>query len=165
MSYFGDYQRKAIQSGVVDQEGDYQVKITEALEGTMNDPQKGPKKYVQVKCTVNYKTYPTISIFLTEGDSFDGNYTAFCDTFGINPQGDPAAWIGRTGWIHINLKKKDGFTNMVPRWLLGDDGFVRREVAAASLGNSQGPMQNGRPVMNQPQQTAVMDDQFGDIPF
>lgn len=164
MSYFGDYQRKAIQSGVVDQEGDYQVKITEVGEGTLNDPKTGTKKYVQVKCLVNHANRPTVSIFLTEGDSFDGNYTAFCDTFGINPQGDPNAWIGRTGWIHINLKKKDGFTNMVPRWLLGEDGFVRREVAAASLGNSQGPMLRGQPVMQQPQQ-ATLEDQFGDIPF
>lgn len=168
MSYFGDYQRKAIQVGVVDQEGDYQVKITEVGEGQLTDPQKGPKRYVQVKCVVNYKTFPSVSIFLTEGDSFDGNFTAFCDTFGINSQADANSWIGKTGWIHILLKKKDGFTNMVPRWLLGEDGYVRKEVAAAALSNSQGavrqnvqaqaPIHGQAPVSND-------IDQFGDIPF
>ena len=81
MGYFNTYQRKAIQAGIVDQEGDYQVKITEVTPGTINDPRNGDKQYVQVKCLVNHKALPTISIFLTEGESFDGNFTAFCDTF------------------------------------------------------------------------------------
>lgn len=159
MGYFGDYQRKPIEAGYVDQEGDYQVKIMGYQEGQT----KEGARYVQVKCLVNYKTRPSISIFLTEGPKFDGNFTAFCDTFGINPNEDPNNWINKTGWIHIMLTKKDGFTNMVQRWILNDDGFIKEEVKRAA-GNSSRPVQAQQPA---PQQSYgdCSDQDFGDIPF
>lgn len=159
MGYFGNYQRRPIEAGYVDQEGDYQVKIMGYQEGQT----KEGARYVQVKCLVNYKTRPTISIFLTEGPKFDGNFTAFCDTFGINPNEDPNNWINKTGWIHIMLTKKDGFTNMVQRWILNDDGFIKEEVKRAA-GNSSRPAQAQQPA---PQQSYgdCSDQDFGDIPF
>lgn len=164
MGYFGDYNREGIQAGVVDQEGDYQVKIVEYTQGQINDPKEGQKQYTQVKCLVRHKAYPTISIFLTEGKTFNGNFTAFCDTFGIDPRESMEAWIGRTGWIHINLKQKDGFTNMVPRWLLAEDGYVRREVAAAA---NQGTNRQQQPVRQAPQESYgdLSNEEFGEIPF
>ena len=161
MSYFGDYQRKAIQPGYVDQEGDYQVKITGVSNGEITSRDGDKKRYTQVKCLVNHKARPVISIFLTEGDGFDGNFTAFCDTFGLQATQDPSTWAGHTGWIHIMLTKKDGFTNMVPRWLLDDQGYVREEVRrAANQGTSQSQQQ-----APQVSYGDASDQDFGDIPF
>lgn len=165
MAYFEDHHRTAIQPGYVDQEGDYQVKITGYRSGEMTNKDGKLARYTQVTCQVNYKTRPNISIFLTEGNNFDGNFTAFCDTFGIT-EGQPSpSWIGRTGWIHIMLQKKDGFTNMIPRWLLGDDGYVKADVKAAAgyIGANAGYA----PARPAPQTNAAPaeGDEFGDIPF
>lgn len=170
MGYFGDYQRKPIEAGYVDQEGDYQVKITGIKQGTLTDKDNKVQQYTQVMCLINYKGQPNISIFLTEGKNFDGNFTAFCDTFGIKPAQDMNSWIGKTGYIHILLKKKDGFTNMVPRWILGDNGYVLPEVVAAA-GVSANPVYT-QPMQQQPGPSQAHTgygtaggEEYGDIPF
>lgn len=178
MGYFGDYQRQAIQPGYVDQEGDYELTIIDIKTGELTDKDTNkPQRYTQVVCRINYKTNPQVSIFLTEGKNFDGNFTAFCDTFGIDPAGrDFAAWLNKRGFVHILLKKKDGFTNMVPRWILGDDGFVLPDVKrAANGGLAQQPLAPAAPYTPAVNTFAaamggtVVDgpdgDKYGDIPF
>lgn len=154
MGYFGNYHAQAIQPGYVDQEGDYEVMIIGLRDGCTPDG----AAFKQVQCKINYKGEPRISIFLTDGKNFDGNFTAFCDTFGL-ARGDVnfKGWIGKRGWIHILLTKKDGFTNMVPRWILNDDGYVKcpnnQQVPAVQQQQAYG------------QSTSQQEEQWGDIPF
>lgn len=164
MGYFGDYQRKAIAPGYVDKEGDYELKIVNIKTGEIDGPE-GKKRYTQVECEINWGEKPHVSIFLTEGKTFDGNFTAFCDTFGIDPAGrDFRAWIGKRGYCHILLKQKDGFTNMVPRWILRD-GYVMDEVKeAANGGLNKGQAQ--QPQQEYQQDFGIMDNDFPEeIPF
>ena len=130
MSYFDSYQRKAIAPGYVDKEGDYELSIVAIKQGKLETGER----FTQVECEINYKNNPHINLFLTEGRNFDGNFTAFIDTFGIQP--GEQSWIGKRGYVHILLSKKDGFTNMKSRWILGDDGFVLPEVKAAANGGA-----------------------------
>lgn len=159
MSFFNDYEPKAIQPGYVAQEGDYEVMILGVKDGTTPDG----AAYKQVVCKINYPGEPHISLFLTEGRNFDGQFTAFCDTFGII-RGDQnfQSWTAKRGWIHINLTKKDGFTNMVPRWILDERGYVKRVN-----GLPQPPAeQQQQPVQQQQSFGAVTNDEdWGDIPF
>lgn len=163
MSYFENTQRKAIEPSYVDQEGDYQVKITGYDQGTL-EKDGITQRYTRVTCLVNYKTRPSISIFLTEGKSFDGNFTAFCDTFGIVPEMSFDQWIGKKGYVHIMLKKKDGFTNMVPRWILNEQGYVMDEVKAAANKDARQQQPSQAPQAQQPYGNYSNDD-LGDIPF
>lgn len=173
MSYFGDYQRKSIAPGYVDKEGDYELVIIGVRTGEI-DGEDGKKRYTQVDCEINYGERPHIAIFLTEGKAFDGQFTAFCDTFGIDPtERSFNAWKGKSGYVHILLKQKDGFTNMVPRWIL-ENGYVMEEVKRAANGGlnknpTQGMMRAS--AMQQPSGNGNMgvdgtySDDLGDIPF
>ena len=158
MSYFDSgFSRKPIQTSYVEIEGDYEVKITSFKEGQTKDN----KRYTQVFCVVNCKNYPTVSIFLTEGNNFDGNVTAFCDTFDIKNPNDFNSWINKRGYVHILVNKKDGFTNNPIRWILDENGFVKEQVRNASNGTSQ--------KIEAAQSTVQMKgpdgDIYGDIPF
>lgn len=157
MGYFGNYSQQAIQKGYVENEGDYEVMILGTKDGVTPDG----ANYKQVMCKINAPGEPRISIFLTEGRNFDGNFTAFCDTFGL-PRGDTNFnnWTAKRGWIHIMLTKKDGFTNMVPRWLLGDDGYV---VRRGQQQNFQQPAQ--QQAQSYGQTTQSQEEEWGDIPF
>lgn len=59
MSYFETYQRKAVEAGYVDQEGDYMVKIRDVESGQLTTGER----YTRVICDINYKNRPSISIF------------------------------------------------------------------------------------------------------
>lgn len=158
MSYFETYQRKAVEAGYVDQEGDYMVKIRDVESGQLTTGER----YTRVICDINYKNRPSISIFLTEGKNFDGNVTAFIDSFDIKDLNNTESWKGHYGWIHILLKKKDGFTNMVHRWLLGDNGFVREEVKKEVQRLNSGTVNipsAGNTI------TGPDGDEYGDFPF
>lgn len=163
MSYFGDYQRKAITPGNVDQDGDYEVTIIGTKQGELTND-RGKQRYVQVECSVAHKNNPKISIFLTEGPSFDGNFTAFCDTFGISPNCKTFdEWKGKRGWIHIVLKQKGDFINMIPRWILGDDNYVLEDVRRAANGGTASQVQQQAAAV---QNTfGATDEELGDIPF
>jgi hypothetical protein len=131
--WIDDFQSENIQKNIVAQEGIYTLRIEKAAEGCgeMNENgTKVSKKYIRIECIINAPGYPTVSVFLTEGKSFNGEATAFFDTFNLN-HGDWAYghWIHHYGNMFIRLKQKDGFTNMVPRYLLGEDGFVDKSQA------------------------------------
>lgn len=160
MGYFNNYQEAAIQAGYVDHEGDYEIMILGTQEGSTNDG----TAFMRVMCKVNAPGEPPISIFLTDGKNFNGNFTAFCDTFGL-PRGntDFQSWRGKRGIVHINLVKKDGFTNMIPRWILDEHGYVVRN------GHNAAPQKNyqQQPAQQQPygSTTQSQEDEWGDIPF
>lgn len=129
MAYFEDYKRWRIEPGVVDQEGQYLLRIVDIKQGTI---ERTNERYTQVDCEILYKNNPHVSIFLTEGRNFNGNLTAFIDTFGIQNVQDFNSWKGKTGYVQILLRVKDGYKNMVPRWILGNDGFVIPDVKKAA---------------------------------
>lgn len=153
MGFFNDYQAQAITPGHVENEGDYEVMILGSEDGTTPDG----AQFKRVVCKINYKGEPRISIFLTEGKNFNGNFTAFCDTFGL-PRGDNNfdSWKGKRGWIHINLVKKDGFINMIPRWILDEKGYVR---------NAQNVQQVQKPVVNTQPKQGQNTDGWNQEPF
>lgn len=152
MAYFEDYQPQALRANIVPKEGIYLCKISEMTQGTLEDG----RRYVQVKCIINCEGKPIISIFLTEGNNFDGNLTAFYDTFGIERNNMSfESWKDKRGYLRILLQKKGEYTNMVPRYILNDEGYVER------------PRQNNsfnQPAPNYPEPSASNDD-FGDISF
>lgn len=156
MGGFNNYQPKAITPGYVDHEGDYEVMILGLREGRTPDG----AYYKQVVCKINFPGEPKISIFLTEGNNFDGQFTAFCDTFGLQ-RGDQNfnSWTGKRGWIHIMLTKKDGFTNMVPRWILDENGYVKTRRTTAE---QPAPVETSQPYG---QTTPEQEENWGDIPF
>lgn len=168
MGFFGNYHEQPIQKGYVEKEGDYEVMILGTKDGRTPDG----AMYKQVLCKVNAPGEPRLSIFLTDGRNFDGNFTAFCDTFGL-PRGneDFNYWVGKRGWIHILLNKKDGFTNMIPRWLLGEDGYVirggsqNRNSQSAQGGQGQQMTSQGQQQQGYGQTTAQQEEEWGDIPF
>lgn len=164
MGYFGNYHESAIQKGYVDREGDYEVMILGTKDGRTPDG----ADFKQVICKINAPGEPRINIFLTEGRNFDGNFTAFCDTFGL-PRGDMnfQSWVGKRGWIHILLQKsKDdkGFTNMVSRWLLNDQGYVDHNHIVLPPASQQRPSVPA-PQQSYGQTTAAQEEEWGDIPF
>lgn len=161
MGYFETFERKPIQASYVEVEGDYEVKITSYKDGTTKDN----KRYVQVMAMVNCKNYPTVSIFLTEGSNFDGNLTAFCDTFGIVNPKDFNSWLGKKGYVHILVSKKDGFTNNPIRWILNDQGFVQDEVKRAANGGMNAGQQHNAVPHPGVQVEGPDGDIYGDIPF
>lgn len=155
MGGFNNYNPKPIMPGYVDHEGDYEVMVLDLKEGRTPDG----SYYKQVICKINYPGEPKISIFLTEGNNFDGQFTAFCDTFGLQ-RGDQnfGSWRGHRGFIHIMLTKKDGFVNMVPRWILDDNGYVRKGKPVTD--NTQQPAD-----VEQPYGQITNDEDWGAIPF
>lgn len=147
------YAEEAIKPKRVEQEGVYQLKVAEVTTGTTK-PKEGtnesPKKYFKIKCIINYPGYPDVSVFLTEGDTFNANATAFFDTFNLQKGNfNYQSWINAVGYMKIELRKKGEYVNMEPRYILGPDGRVVRQ-------NVQAPAQ--------PAPTSNVD-QFGDIPF
>ena len=119
--YFEDYSAKPIQANIVPKEGRYEIKVNEIYFNKKEDP----KRYTRVDCIVNAPGYPHISIFLTEGPSFDAQATAFYDTFNIQRGNtDMNAWKGKKGWIDITIKTKDGYQNMIPHYILDSNGYV-----------------------------------------
>lgn len=123
MAYFENYNPAPLRANIVPKEGVYLCKVDEVVQGTMDDG----KRYVQVKCLVKSEGTPVVSIFLTEGANFDGNLTAFYDTFAI-PRGsmDSNEWKGKYGYLKITLVKKGEYTNMVPRYILDEYGYVKK---------------------------------------
>lgn len=121
MAYFEDYSPSCLRANVVPKEGIYLTKISDITQGTMDDG----RRYVQVKCTINCEGNPVVSLFLTEGGNFNGNLTAFFDTFGIERGNfNFDAWINKRGYLKILLQKKGEYMNMNPRYILNEDGFV-----------------------------------------
>lgn len=148
MAYFEDYNAEPLRANIVPKEGIYLCKISDVVQGQMDDG----KRYVQVKCLVKSEGTPVVSIFLTEGNNFNGNLTAFYDTFNIdrgNMHTD--SWKEKRGYLKICLVKKGEYTNMVPRYILDENGYVKHP-------QSQQPAPA-------PEQSFTNNDQFEDIPF
>lgn len=148
MAYFEDYNAEPLRANIVPREGIYLCKISDVVQGQMDDG----KRYVQVKCLVKSEGTPVVSIFLTEGNNFNGNLTAFYDTFSIdrgNMHTD--SWKEKRGYLKICLVKKGEYTNMVPRYILDENGYVKHP-------------QNQQPAPT-PEPSFTNNDQFEDIPF
>lgn len=149
MAYFEDYNAEPLRANIVPKEGIYLCKISEIVQGQMDDG----KRYVQVKCLIKSEGIPVVSIFLTEGNNFNGNLTAFYDTFNIERGNmNVESWKDKRGYLKISLVKKGEYTNMVPRYILDENGYVKS------------------PQGQQPAPAAVPSfndnlDQLGDIPF
>ena len=103
MAYFEDYNAEPLRANIVPKEGIYLCKISDVVQGQMDDG----KRYVQVKCLVKSEGTPVVSIFLTEGNNFNGNLTAFYDTFNID-RGNmyTDSWKEKRGYLKICLVKK-----------------------------------------------------------
>lgn len=123
MSIAQSYKPAPMQSNSVPKEGNYWVKVNEAKDGT----DKNGRDYIQVDCIVNCEGKPHIKLFISN----DGNATAFFDTFGI-PRGDfnYFNWKEKRGMIRINLRKNGEYTNMVPLYILDENGFVIQQKRA-----------------------------------
>lgn len=149
MAYFEDYVSEPLRANIVPKEGIYLCKINEIVQGTMDDG----KRYVQVKCLIKCEGTPVVSIFLTEGNNFNGNLTAFYDTFNIE-RGNMSieTWKDKRGYLKICLVKKGEYTNMVPRYILDENGYVKHP-------QGQQPIPTAAPSFNDNL------DQLGDIPF
>lgn len=125
MAYFENYEKKPITPGYVEKEGVYELVIQSVREDVI---QEKNTRFLQVECQINAKNYPHVSIFLTEGDNFNGNLTAFIDTFGINDYRNPNTWINHSGFVFIKLGEKNGYKTMTPRYILDQQGFVTEEI-------------------------------------
>lgn len=150
--WIDSYQPESIKPGIVKQEGDYEVMILGVKSGTISD---SGKRFVQIMCKIRAEGEPRISLFLTEGPNFNATATAFYDTFNIQ-RGDQncESWRGKRGVIHINLAKKDGYTNMIPRYILDENGYVKRTDS-----------QTAAPIQQNVNYETVSMDELGDIPF
>lgn len=147
MSFMDNYQASGIKPAIVPKEGVYAVKITNASVGTMEDG----KRFIRVETIVNADGFPALSLFLTEGEKFDGVATAFFDTFSLQRNTwNFATWKGATGFVNIKLKEKNGYMNMIPSYILDEHGFVVRRQPQAQA---------------QPQQQQQYQEQYSsDIP-
>lgn len=127
---YENYKAEPIKPNTVKEEGIYTVKITNVSESTMQKDGK-EAKYIKADCMINSDGFPTIALFITEGRNFNAVATAFFDTFGI-PRGDFTFndWLGKKGQIRISLKKKGEFLNMVPTYLLDENGYVTRNFSS-----------------------------------
>lgn len=148
-----DYNPQPIKASIVKAEGEYQLKIESVEYGKFtNEKTQSEKRYFKVNCIINAEGFPKVAVFLTEGPSFDGEATAFFDTFGI-PRNNwqYETWKGHTGRMFIALKQKGEYLNMIPRYLLDDAGYVRKAQSFSA----------------QPTESfgGGNDDQLGDIPF
>lgn len=160
MAYFEDFQPEAIRAKIVPKEGVYLCKVSEITQGNLEDG----RRYVRVQCVVNSEGHPIVSLFLTEGESFNGNLTAFCDTFSIQRGNyDFDAWKDKRGYLKILLQKKGEYTNMVPRYILDENGYVVRPTPnlPQNTGYNQAPQQRHYGSMGPVQG----DEEIEDIPF
>lgn len=159
-----NYKAEPIKPNTVKEEGIYTVKIMNVSQNTMQKDGKDAQ-YIKADCMINADGFPSIALFITEGRSFNSVATAFFDTFGI-PRGDFTFndWIGKKGKIRISLKKKGEFLNMVPTYLLDENGYVTRE---AQVPQNQQQIQQQRSNASQAQyQSAPEGMQIpDDIPF
>ena len=137
MAYFGTYQAEPIRAKIVPNEGIYLCKIGDITFGKTNDG----AEYTRIDCVINSDGFPHVSIFLTDGESFNSMATAFYDTFEIQRGNqDVESWKGKHGYLDIRFKMKDGFKNMIPYfikdsegWVIGPDGKRKvNQVQAAS---------------------------------
>ena len=118
------YQTSCIKPAIVPKEGIYAIKITNASIGTMDDG----KRFIRVETIVNSEGFPALSLFLTEGEKFNGVATAFFDTFNLQRNTwNFETWKGATGYVNIKLKEKNGYMNMIPSYILDENGFVVRK--------------------------------------
>lgn len=159
MGYFESYQAEAFKPNIVDKEGRYEIKVDKVLFSGPQDE----KRYTRIDCIIRAAGYPHISLFLTEGKSFNATLTAFYDTFNI-PRGSSNTdeWIGAKGFIDITFKEKDGYKNMIPHYITGPDGYVVRPGQTVQQQNSPAiPMQ--QQVAQVFGGEALPDD--GEIPF
>lgn len=128
MGFIYDYHEDSIKAKIVEREGVYKLRIDDVQQGEIpaNDKEKA-KKYLQVSCTIAAKDYPQTKIFLTEGPNFNGVATAFFDTFRI-PHGNwnTDEWKMLEGFMKIELKKNGEYMNMVPKFVLDENGYVRQ---------------------------------------
>lgn len=151
MSWVDNFQQDNIKPNIVPEEGVYELRIEKVSEGRTQDG-PGGKNYIRVETLVNASGFPQLSIFLTEGPRFNGEATAFFNTFNLNP-GDFVYdhWIKKHGRMLILLRPgKNGYTNMVPRYILGDDGYVDRKQACVISADEQLP---------EPKQSAKITEQ------
>lgn len=158
-----EYTPEAIRANTVKAEGIYQLKVMNVKTGSMkpkNGEQYG-KKYFQVECIINAEGYPKVSVFLTEGPGFNGEATAFFDTFGIRRGNFNAEeWRDHIGLMFIKLETKDGYTNMRPRYNLDANGnYINPNTQQQSPAPQYQPQNTSQPQYQQ------QEDSFGDIPF
>lgn len=150
--WIDDYREEAIKPNIVEHEGNYQLKVAGAKIGSFEGKNgEASKRYYQVDCIINAPGFPHVSIFLTEGNSFNAVATAFFDTFGIAYGNfNYSSWTGHKGWMYIGLKKKGEYTNMEPRYILDDNGRVMRAVETPQTPQQapQQPMTPSAPQMN-----------------
>lgn len=158
-----DYQPENIKPNIVDHEGEYNLRVENVEFGRIEakNPGEAEKRYYRADCIIAFNGYPHVSIFLTEGPRFSAEATAFFDTFGI-PRGNwnIETWRGHEGRMKIELRKKGEYTNMVPRYLLGPDGYVQKNVPQQQMQQSY----NASP-MQQQNYGAPDEGTLGDIPF
>lgn len=130
MGFMNEYQPDTIRMNVVPKEGRYSLRIEKVTEGQSEKDGK-TTRYIRIECIVNSEGFPPLSLFLTEGESFNSNATAFFDTFNLNRSDFAFShWIHARGNVDISLKKNDrGFINMIPHYIWGDDGFVNAQQA------------------------------------
>lgn len=169
------YQATNIKAKTVSCEGDYVLRIDGVTDGVTDAKDKsgspvfdedGEKKqlhFTRVTCSVKAEGFPQLSIFLTEGPNLSGELTAFFDTFLIS-RGDfnYQHWIKHYGRMHILLKQKDGFVNMVPRYLLGDDGYVDKKKACVAASEPHAAVQTQQIQQTQPIPVASVPDRLTD---
>ncbi len=118
-----NYTAEPIKAAIVEREGDYQLKVTEVTMGKTKDN----LQYYRIKCLINATGFPEVSVFLTEGLKFNSNATAFFDTFDIERGNfDTNSWIGHKGYMHIQLKQGEKYMNMIPLYILDDNGWVKK---------------------------------------
>lgn len=153
MLEFSSYKPEGIKAGIVEKEGNYLLKIEHVTQDSMQDG----TQYIKVDCVIKAPGYPRLNLFLTEGRNFNAISTAFFDTFGIE-RGNFIfnSWIGHKGTIKITLKQKGEYTNMVPHYLVNEDGFVVPQQGQQMQQPAQPPMQ---------QQTYTEEALGDDIPF
>lgn len=152
------YQPQAIKPNIVEKEGIYQLKVVNTTTGVIQPKaqNENPKRYFQVECIINAPGQPKISIFLTEGPKFDGTATAFFDTFGIMRNNfDMNTWHGKVGFMKIELQQKGEYLNMVPRYILDENGYVQKPSFT----------QPATPAAPEAPATSGSVDQYGYIPF
>ena len=168
--YFEDYKAEAIKPRMIAKEGVYLCKVGEITPGKTTDENGNTTRWTRIDLIINAEGQPHTSLFLTEGKDFDAKCTAFYDTFGI-PRGSCnfEEWKDRRGYMDIKLRKKDGYTNMVPYFVLDENGWVKKPQQQAQPVQQQYAPQPQRPAQySQPQQQSYGGSDQGfpdDIPF
>lgn len=150
MSYWeNDYKPEPYIAKEVPAEGIYYCKVNEVTYGN-----KDGKRWTKIDLIIKSDGRPHVSLFLTEGENFNQQCTAFWDTFGITRgEKETKNWIGKYGYMNIKFRFKDGYKNMVPYYIYDENGWVKKPTASHSQPQNAQP-----PVQQAPQQYQDYDN-------